>query len=149
MKAICSKVPYRWELCPRYTCHIRCDTPKRQSLVPVSAFQCLVLELRFYFGISCSFLEFGMSMLHRAGIKLQLLKKSTHVDDDALQAIPHLEGVMWPTEFILHLLKSSDLHIKASNRAANIAGRYVWVYREGPLLEKIDNRVVCFEWHVQ
>ena len=35
-----------------------------------------------------------MSMFHCAGIELQLLKKSSRVDDDALQAIPHLEGVM-------------------------------------------------------
>ena len=33
MRVICSKVAYRWELCPRYTCHIRHDTPKRQSLI--------------------------------------------------------------------------------------------------------------------
>ena len=51
--------------------HIRRDTPKRQSLVPVSTFRlpCPGAKILFW-------------------LQLQLLKKPSCVDDDALQAIP-------------------------------------------------------------
>ena len=65
MKLICSKVAYRRKLCPQYTCHIRCDTPKWQSLIRsflifvLTALSVVVaLPARFngfiIFGIICS-----------------------------------------------------------------------------------------------
>ena len=125
MKIICSKVAYRWDLCPLYTCHIRCDTPKQQSLVLVSTFKLpwhgaeILLWLQLQLCRVCH--------VHVSSCRdwAAALKKSSCIDDDALQVIPCLEGVMWPMEFCSDCLTPPQI-LTSPHQSLQLCCWYRW-----------------------